>query len=423
MNHGSTRATAPADDAPPLVVLPARRIAFSVGIVWALYFLDFMARFGINPLYPLIQRDLALTDDEVGLLGSVVLLGMAVLVLPLSYLADRWSRSRLLSLMALLWSACSVASGAATGLATLLAARFGLGVGEASFAPTATSLLTSWFKRATWGRVLGFFNTAVSLGIFCGSVFSGFMAVTWGWRAALVALGLPGVVLGLLALSIPDPKDARAASGDEMKLTVRSAAGVVAGNRSMAMLVLFYGIVNMGIVAVLSWTPMYFVRVMGLPLQHAATLAGATALVGVVAYPLGGFFSDVLVRRDLRWRMWFPAAAALAAAALFALGFAQRSIPAIFAACFVFAFVNPPLNAATQELAPPALRSVSLGVVILGMQAIGTLGPWLTGLMSTSIGLDGALVAIQLAFVVACAGLAVTARRYREDCARASEPR
>ena len=415
----TTAAAIPVPDEPPLVILPMPRVVMYVAIVWLLYFLDFMARFGVNPLYPLIQKELELTDAQVGLLGSVVLFGMAALVMPLSFLADRWSRSKLLSLMALVWSACSIVSGFATSLPTLLAARCGLGVGEASFAPTATSLLTSWFRRATWGRVLGFFNTAVSLGIFCGSVFSGYMAVTYGWRAALICLGVPGIVLGLLALTIPDAKAATPAGAGgegEVKLTVRSAAAVVARNRSLKLLVVFYGFINMGVVAILSWMPMYYTRVMDLPVQKAATLAGVTALLGVVGYPLGGYLSDLLVKKDLRYRMWFPSLAALVVAVLFALGFSNKSIPVILVACFVFSFISPPLNAASQELVPARFRSVSLGVVIFGMQAIGMIGPWLTGALSMRIGLMNALIAMQIAFLLSFVGFLVAARKYRQDC-------
>ena len=228
--HHPADALTTEDDA-PLVVLPTGRLILSIGIVWGLYFLDFMARFGVNPLFPLIQKDLGLSDSEVGLLGSVVLLGMAVLMLPLAYLADRWSRSKLIALMALLWSACSIVSGTAQNFTLLLCARFGLGVGEASFAPTATSLLTSWCRRSRWGLVLGFFNTALSLGIFCGSVLSGYLGVRYGWRFALVALGLPGICLGLLALTIPDPKLAsKALQAAAPKLSVKATAKMIAAN-------------------------------------------------------------------------------------------------------------------------------------------------------------------------------------------------
>ena len=408
----------------PMIELPMSRIIFYVSIVWLLYFLDFMARFGINPLYPLIQKELALSDPEVGILGSVVLFGMAILVLPLSYIADRWSRSKLLSLMALVWSACSIISGSAKSFILLVCARAGLGVGEASFAPTATSLLTTWFRRSKWGLVLGFFNSAVSLGIFVGSVFSGYMAVTHGWRAALICIGLPGIVLGLLALLIPDTKATQlTATGErkEVKLTVGSAAAVVGKNRSMLLLVLFYGITNMAGVALLSWMPMYFVRVMEMPVPKAATLAGLTAVLGVIGAPLGGYLSDLLVKKDLRYRMWFPAIMAIIVALLFAAGLSMKNVPIIFIASFLATFINPGLNASSQELVPSWSRSVSLGVVIFGMQFIGMLGPWLVGLFSKYYGLMNAMVLMQIAFVICCIGFIIASTGYRRDYQRARE--
>jgi MFS family permease len=413
-----------ADVDEPMVKLPMSKIVFYVSIVWLLYFLDFVARFGVNPLYPLIQKELVLSDPEVGLLGSVVLFGMALLVLPLSYIADRWSRSKLLSLMAMVWSACSILSGFARSLPVLLFARGGLGVGEASFAPTATSLLTTWFKKAQWGRVLGFFNTAVSMGIFIGSIFAGYMAVTYGWRAALIAIGIPGIILGFLALLIPDMKaKQQTASGEtrEVKLTVKNAASMVANNKSILLLVLFYGIANMTIVAILVWTPMYFIRVMGMSVPKAATLAGLTAILGVVGYPLGGYLSDILIKKDLRFRMWFPAITALAIAALFAAGFYLQSIVIIFVASFLSTFINPSLNASSQELVPAWYRSVSLGCVIFGMQFIGMLGPYLTGVFSKYYGLMNAMILMPMFFVICCVGFLVLGTTYLKDYNRSRQ--
>jgi MFS family permease len=413
-----------ADVDEPMVKLRMSKIVFYVSIVWLLYFLDFMARFGVNPLYPLIQKELGLSDPEVGLLGSVVLFGMAILVLPLSYIADRWSRSKLLFLMAMVWSACSILSGLARSLPVLLFARGGLGVGEASFGPTATSLLTTWFKKSQWGRVLGFFNTAVSMGIFIGSIFAGFMAVTYGWRAALIAIGIPSIILGFLALLIPDIKaKQQTASGEvqEVKLTVRSATTMVAKNKSMILLVLFYGITNMAIVAILSWMPMYFIRVMGMTVPKAATLAGLTAILGVVGYPLGGYLSDLLIKKDLRFRVWFPAIVALVIAGLFAAGFYLQSIAIIFVASFVYNFINPSLNASSQELVPSWYRSVSLGCVIFGMQFIGMLGPYLTGVLSKNLGLMYALICMQIFFVICFFGFLMIGKMYLRDYKRSRD--
>ncbi len=402
----------------PMIKLPMSKIVFYVSIVWLLYFFDFVARFGINPLYPLIQKDFSLSDPQVGLLGSVVLLGMSILVLPLSYIADRWSRSKLVALMALVWSVCSILSGLARSFPALLFARSGLGVGEASFAPTATSMLTTWFKKSQWGSVLGFFNTAASLGVLVGSVFCGYMAVTYGWRSTLILIGIPSIILGFLALLIPDIRAKHTlVSGDtaEVKLTVKSAATIIPKNKSLLLLVLFYGVINMVIMALLSWLPMYFIRIMGMTIPKAATLTGIAAILGVVGYPVGGYLSDMLIKKDLRFRMWLPAIIALLIAGLNVAGFYLQSIVLIFMGSFFYTFIHPSVIASSQELVPPWYRSVSMGCVIFGMQFIGMLGPYLTGVLSNYYGLMNAMICMQVFYVICFGGFIVIGTTYLKD--------
>lgn len=403
---------------------PTPRMLFGVVVVWLLYFLDFVARFGVAPLYPLIQNDLALSDSEVGLLGSAVLFGMAAFVLPLSYIADRWSRRKFLAVTAIGWSVCSMLSGLAGGFLTLIMARIGLGIGEASFAPAATSLLTSWFRRSRWGLVLGTFNTAVSLGIFLGSVFSAYMANAYGWRTTLIAIGIPGIVLGLMALWIPDKSSTLPNESDgetALQFSIGRAIAVIKNNRSLMRLLFFYGLVNMAIVAIVSWMPMYLIRAMGMSISEAAKWSGAFVLTGVIGYPLGGFISDRLAKKDSRFRLWLPAMVAIVVAACFSYGFATNSLGGIFLGAFLYNFINPSLNATTQEVVPASYRSMALGVVIFGMQVIGMFGPWLTGVLSQNIGLVNSLISMQIAFVVCFFGFLLVARSYRTDCRKAQD--
>jgi MFS transporter, Spinster family, sphingosine-1-phosphate transporter len=410
------------DEGKPLIALPMSRIVFYISIVWLLYLIDFMARFGINPLYPLIQKDLGLTDPQVGLLGSVVILGMAILVMPLSYLADRWSRGKLVSLMALVWSACSIVSGFAKSLPIMLIARCGLGVGEASFAPTATSLITSWFKKSQWGRVLGFFNTAASMGIFLGSLFSGYMAVTYGWRAALIALGMPGILLGIMALLLPDtkPRQHDSPSGiQDVTVSVKSVVSIIGKNKSMLLLVLVYGVVNMSIISIIIWLPMYFVRIMGMTVPRAASLSGITATFGIVAYPLGGYLSDLLAKKDVRYRVWFPGIISLTIAFVFTGAFYLQNIALLFIGIFLYSFIHPSVVAGSQELVPPWYRSVSMGCVVFGMQLIGMTGPFLTGVFSEHFGLRYALIVMQICYIICFAGFFYIGKTYVNDYTRA----
>ncbi|MCG6536081.1 MAG: MFS transporter, partial [Syntrophales bacterium LBB04] len=207
----------------------------------------------------------------------------------------------------------------------------------------------------------------------------------------------------------------------EVKLTVKSAAAMVGKNKSVLLLVLFYGITNMAGIALISWMPMYFIRVMGMSVPQAATLTGLTAILGVVGFPLGGYLSDLLIRRDLRFRMWLPAAIALLIAGVGAAGYYLQSLVLIFIACFLSTFINPSLNASSQELVPAWYRSVSLGCVIFGMQFIGMLGPYLTGVLSKNFGLMNAMIVMQMFFVICCIGFIVLGSTYLKDYKRSRE--
>jgi MFS family permease len=166
---------------------------------------------------------------------------------------------------------------------------------------------------------------------------------------------------------------------------------------------------------------MYFIRVMEMAVPKAATFAGIAAILGVVGYPLGGYLSDMLVKRDLRLRLWFPAIMAIIAATLFATGFYLKSIAIVFLASFLCTFVNPSLNASSQELVPSWYRSVSLGVIIFGMQFIGMLGPYIVGVLSKNFGLMNAMIYIQASLIICFLGFLYIGTIYRNDCQRAQE--
>lgn len=76
------------------IVLPKKTLVFGIFVLYALFMLDFAARLGVNAVFPLMQKDLGLSDSQVGLLGSVVLFGMTVFVLPVSFLADKTSKKK-----------------------------------------------------------------------------------------------------------------------------------------------------------------------------------------------------------------------------------------------------------------------------------------------------------------------------------------
>lgn len=112
-----------AGDQPLIYVEPKKRRAFFV-ILYLLFIFDFISRIGINSIFPVIQSDLGLSDTQVGMMGSVVLVGMAVLVLPVSFLGEKYSPKKAISLSALVWSIGTLLSGIASNFSLLLSSRF-----------------------------------------------------------------------------------------------------------------------------------------------------------------------------------------------------------------------------------------------------------------------------------------------------------
>jgi MFS family permease len=171
-------------------------------------------------LVPRIKADLRVADAEMGLLyGTVFALFYAIFSLPLGRLADGWVRTRLLSFSIIAWSGATALAGFANSFAVLALSRLGVGIGEASVQPAGMSLLADIFPRERRGMVTSFMAAAVALGLGGALVLGGLTADAWdkawplggaplgfkGWQAAFIAAAIPGFLLGLVLLRLPEP--------------------------------------------------------------------------------------------------------------------------------------------------------------------------------------------------------------------------
>jgi len=171
-------------------------------------------------LVPRIKADLHVADAEMGLLyGTVFALFYAIFSLPLGRLADGWVRTRLLSYSIIAWSGATALAGFANSFFVLALSRLGVGVGEASVQPAGMSLLADTFPKEKRGMVTSFMAAAVALGLGGALVLGGLTADAWdktwpqggaplgfkGWQAAFIAAAIPGLLLGLVLLRLPEP--------------------------------------------------------------------------------------------------------------------------------------------------------------------------------------------------------------------------
>lgn len=409
-----------AGDKPLIYVEPKKRRVFFV-ILYLLFIFDFISRIGINSIFPVIQSDLGLSDTQVGMMGSVVLVGMAVLVLPVSFLGEKYSPKKAISLSALVWSVGTFLSGIAGNFSLLLSSRFLVGAGNSAYAPLSNSMLTSMYSKKEWGRTIGLYNTAMSLGMALGALVFAHLAENFGWRMAFYTVSAISFLLTIASLALPDPKammnlqSGEKAADDSKKKTsvnVKDALHILGSNKALLGVCLgagLGGLVNQGI---LSWLSIYFVREMDMSLGFAATLISVLSLLTAFGYPIGGTIMDRWYKFDRRCRVLLPSICLAIAVVGFIVGFRFRLIPAIFIGCLCITTASTSYHVSTQELVPTWYKSVSYGVYVLFLKFFGAMGPVLTGFLSETFGLIPALSIIQVCLLVSIVVFLLTSRVY-----------
>ncbi|HEY6517051.1 MAG TPA: MFS transporter [Steroidobacteraceae bacterium] len=172
------------------------------------YTLSISDRYSISTVLEPIRRELHLSDANIAFLTGVSLAIFYVTFgFPLSWLIDRRSRRNIIGVCLIAWSLLTAATGIARSYWQLLWARIGVGVGEAGGTPGANSMLSDFFPASRRPMALSVFSLGAPIGAWLGSQVAGVIAYRFGWRAMFLALGIPGVLVGLLVLSsIREPR-------------------------------------------------------------------------------------------------------------------------------------------------------------------------------------------------------------------------
>lgn len=421
------------EDKPLIYVKPRKRTLFFI-ILYGLFIVDFISRVGINAIFPVIQADLQLNDMEVGMMGSVVLLGMAILVLPVSFLGEKYSPKKAVSLSALVWSVGTLLSGMASNFHLLLVSRFMVGAGNSAYAPLSNSMITSMYSKQQWGKKIGIYNTAMTLGMALGAIVFANLANSFGWRAAFYTVATVSFVLTIASLFLPDAKKLLAEQCDvhssektpedkkaTVEVSIKNALQAIVKNKALMGVCLGGGLTALVLQGILSWLSIYFVREMNISISYAATLISVVALICAFGYPLGGAIMDKWYVVDKRCRVYLPVICVSIAIVCYILGFYFKLIPLIFLGAFCSTTANTSYHVATQELVPAWFKSVSYGVYVLFIQLLGAVGPMITGVLSENFGLTTALVIIQAINLASVITFALTSRVYIKDFDKARQ--
>ena len=364
-----------ASDIPAGPIAGRRYRVTALVMLLLVYTFNFVDRQILGILAPTIKADLALTDTQLGLLGGLAFaLLYSTLAIPLAWLADRTSRTWVITISLAVWSAFTALCGMAGNFAQLFAFRVGVGVGEAGGVAPSYAVIADTFPPRHRARALAVYSLGIPLGSAAGVMLGGYIATSIDWRTAFVAVGVAGLMLApIFRLCVQEPKRGQNARNHE---PVRRVFGILARKRSFWLLAFGASASSMLGYGLAFWLPSLMQRSFGLDLIETAQFYGGVLLLGGVAgVLLGGVLGDRLGSRDRRMYARIPAIAFVVAVPLFAAGILSSSVTAAFVFFLIpqaLAYVwLAPVITAIQHLVPAHMRATASATFLLINNLIG----------------------------------------------------
>jgi MFS family permease len=357
---------------------------FALGVLFAVNTMNFYDRQIIGALNEPIRKEWKLDDWDTGLLNTAFTLMYAAVGVPLGRLSDRTLRTRVLSIGVTFWSILTALSGAAWNYASMFALRLGVGVGEASCAPAANSLVGDLFPPAQRARALSIMMLGLPVGLFLSSLVSGAIAARFGWRAAFFVACIPGLILGGLILLVREPvrggleSRPAPAAGPPAMHRPGSPYLLVLGTPTMLWIIVTGAVHNFNMYAITGFLQTYIQRFHGLPLGRAGVVASIViGAVGVVGMLLGGMVADWMQRSRANGRLLTAGTAMLLSAPCIYLGLEQPAgAIAPFMVCagagMILMYVYyAGVYAAIQDVIEPGLRATAMALYFFAMYVFG----------------------------------------------------
>ena len=383
----------------------------ALAILSGINLLNYLDRYVVAAVLPDLKRaPLHLTGFELGSLMSGFLI-VYMLTAPLfGRLGDSSSRPKPIAIGVFVWSLATGLSGLARNYLQLLAARAVVGIGEAAYATIAPSLLADFFGRRTRGRAFAIFNMAIPVGAALGYVVGGVVREHFGWHAAFYVAGIPGVVLALWILRLPDPPRGVKEEGGETQSSAAAAPAVQAGSWAVylrllreapyTITVLGYAAYTFALGGLAFWMPYFLEQVRGVPaVQASAGFGEIVVLTGFVGTFVGGWLGDYWLRYSRQAYLWMSGWVTLLAVPVTYLALAAAAphvfYPALFVAELLLFMSTGPINTAIVNLVRPTERASAVALSILTIHLLGdVLSPSIIGELSDLYSLGAAVMIV-----------------------------
>ena len=354
--------------------------AYVLFILVVVYTLNFIDRQIIGILAVPIKAELMLSDTQLGLMGGLAFaLFYTGLGIPIAMLADRSSRTWIITIALVLWSAMTTVCGLAQNFWQIFLARLGVGVGEAGGVAPSYSLISDYFPPNQRARALSIFSFGIPIGGSLGIAAGGLIASTMDWRVAFFVVGAAGVLIApIFRLTIKEPVRGRFDRGSKVKSPAkfREILRTLMGKKSFWLMSVGASFSSMMGYALFFWLPSFFVRNYGITLLEASLFYGAIILVGGLAgIWMGGWAADRFGQRNRAVYAYVPAIAFVATVPLYVAGVLSTSLALTFLLMLIPTALGlvwlGPVIAAIQHLVKAHMRATASAVFLFINNLIG----------------------------------------------------
>lgn len=341
-----------------------------------------------------VRREFGLTDVQLGLISGIAFAALyTTFSIPAALWAVDHSRRNLIAVAAAVWGGMTMLCGAAQTFAQLFVARLGVGVGEAGGIPPAHAMISDLYPPGERATAMAIWAAGINIGVFLAFMFGGLIAQRFGWRTAFVVPGGMTVLFAVLTrLTVREPP--RAAEPYPFVVAPRSGGQVRESWRLMCQDPVLRHVCSGAIITAtvgygaLAWVPSYLIRSHHMDIGSiGAYLAIAVGIGGALGNWLGGRYSDVLRRRDIRWSLWLVAALFIGSKpfsiAFYLLHDTSSALAVFVVPAAIGAIFMGPSIAALHDRVPAALRPIVSAIYLLLVNFIGLgVGPLVTGALS-----------------------------------------
>jgi MFS family permease len=345
-----------------------------------------------------LKRQFHLTDTQLGILtGLAYTTAYSLSCLPVGRLIDRVNRRNLLATLVAVWSGFTLLGALASSYSALLLVRIGVGLAESGGQPASVSLISDLFSSKERSSAIGSFYLAGALGVCLSFVLGGIAATGYGWRAAFLVAGLPGLILAIVLIAtVREPPRQKtegwSSAGDAGEPPpIRAVLRLVLSSPVILHIAAAITVTSAAMVALWFWLSSFLIRVHGFGLKEAGMIAAAAAIAQAIGGAAFGRLADVVARDAFPRLALVPACTSFASAILgVAFTLAADTTVAVtilmFAAFTMGAYLGP-----SYSIALAAVPSRMRGLLLAGLQFSaylfgGGLGPFLVGSFSDRIG-------------------------------------